>query len=377
MDIHGGEIYDKNIWLDFSVNTNPLGMPEEAAKQLAKSISVCERYPDDACFFLREKLAAHYRAQGYSDITPGQILCTAGASEGILAVVRALDIKKRRDNSPDRSRLRALLPVPCFSEYERSLISVEADIYFWQMDEQTGFCLTEQILTDLTDDIDLLILCNPNNPVGNLADRELLQRILSECREKGICVAVDQCFLEFAEEYRRYDLTGCLTEFSNLVIINAFTKTYAFAGLRLGYLMCSDVGFLRECSDQMPCWSVSIPAQTAGEAALDSTEYMEQSRRLIREERIYLKTELEREGFLVLPGTADFLCFRWENKMPGSRNLYRMLLERGVLIRDCSNFRGMPEGYYRIAVRTRKDNNKLLELIGECLTETEELMTEG
>lgn len=377
MDIHGGEIYDKNIWLDFSVNTNPLGMPEEAAKQLTKSISLCDRYPDDACSFLREKLAAHYKEQGYSDITPEQILCTAGASEGILAVVRALDYKKRRDDIAGKDRLRALLPVPSFSEYERSLVSVGADIRFLQMEEQAGFCLTEQILTELTDDIDLLFLCNPNNPVGNLTDRELLRRILSKCREKEIRLAMDQCFLDFTDDRRQYDLTGFLTEFPNLVIINAFTKTYALAGLRLGYLMCSDISFLQECRGQMPCWSVSIPAQAAGEAALGSTEYMEQSRRLIREERLYLKTELERMGFCVLPGTADFLCFGWKNRASGQRNLYQMLLKLGVLIRDCGNFRGMPDGYYRIAVRTHEDNGKLIALIGECLAETEKSTAEG
>ncbi len=371
MNVHGGEIYDKNIWLDFSVNTNPLGMPGEATKQLAKSISLCERYPDDDCFFLRKKIAEYYRTQGFSQISSEQILCTAGASEGILAVVRALDLKKRRENKAVGSRLRALLPIPCFSEYERSLDTVGADIRYYLMEEQEGFGLTERILTELTDDIDLLILCNPNNPVGNLTDRVLLCRILSQCRKKGICLAMDQCFLEFVEAYRQYDLTDCLTEFPNLVIINAFTKTYALAGLRLGYLMCCDTGFLCECREQMACWSVSIPAQAAGEAALNSKEYREQSRRLIREERTYLKAELEREGFFVLPGTADFLCFKWKNKTAGSRNLYQMLLERGVLIRDCSNFKGMPEGYYRIAVRMHEDNGKLIELIRECLTETE------
>ena len=367
MDIHGGEIYDKKIWLDFSVNTNPLGISQKVTEQLAKSLSVCERYPDDTCFFLRQKIAEYYQEKGYSHITPQQILCTAGASEGILSVVRALDAAKRKKNAADRSRLRALLPVPCFSEYERSLLSVDADIRFFRMSEQTGFCLTEQILTELTEDIDLIFLCNPNNPVGNLTDKSFLLRILECCREKDICLAMDQCFLAFVEEWKQYDLTDCLKDFPNLVIINAFTKTYALAGLRLGYLICDDIGFLEKCKEQMACWGVSIPAQAAGEAALEDAEYIRKSRELIKAERIRLQEELVRIGFRVLPGTADFLCFTARDKALRDRDLYGMLIEKGVLVRDCSNFRGMPEGYYRIAVRSHEDDSKLIMLIEECM----------
>lgn len=368
MDIHGGEIYDKNIWLDFSVNTNPLGIPQKVREQLAKSISLCERYPDDTCFFLRERIAEYYHEKGCSHITPQQILCTAGASEGILAVVRALDaVKRKNGEAGGGGRLRALLPVPSFSEYERSLLSVNADIRFFRMDEQIGFCLTEQILTELTENIDLIFLCNPNNPVGNLTDKAFLRKLLECCREKDIWLVMDQCFLEFVDGWQQYDLTDCMKEFLNLVIVNAFTKTYALAGLRLGYLMCDDVGFLEKCKEQMACWGVSIPAQAAGEAALKDTEYIRQSRELIKAERIGLKQELERMGFRVLPGTADFLCFTAEEKVLRGRNLYKMLLDKGVLIRDCNNFRGMPEGYYRIAVRTHEDNIKLIGLIEKCI----------
>ena len=104
-------------------------------------------------------------------------------------------------------------------------------------------------------------------------------------------------------------------------------------------------------------WNVSIPAQAAGVAALDEKEYVREARKIIRSEREYLRGGLEKLGFQVYNSSANYIFFR------GPEGLVEHALKKQVLIRNCSNYRGLTEGYYRVAVRTHEENRKLLEAL--------------
>jgi len=375
---HGGDRYRHRVEMDFSVNTNPLGMPTFVRRAMEGALDgspapSLEWYPDPACERLRAALAACHRLE------TGEILCGNGASELIFAFARGLG----------RGR-RALLPVPSFGEYERALQAARIPVTYYGLRQEDQFAVTEALLEQLTGEIGLLFLCQPGNPVGSLMPDGLLRQILERCLERGIYVLLDTCFLELAagedeaegvmarqgqadreaEEKsnwsarREWELAKRIDAFPNVVILRAFTKLYAIPGLRLGYCMCSDERVLEAMGAQIPCWSVSGPAQLAGVAILeneDRIDYISQSRVLIGQERKFLALGLEALGFRLLPGKANFLCFHSRADAPHSLgNLQGALLKRGILIRDCGSFRGMGDGWYRIAVRPPKENAALL-----------------
>ncbi len=347
---HGGDRYRHTVRYDFSVNTNPLGMPDYVKRALREKIQagaeLWEWYPDPSCDSLRGALASCH------GVSREQIVCGNGASELICAIARMLSQEKAA------RRITCLLPVPSFSEYERALLAVGAEIRYETGKAETGFALTEGILEALTADVDAVFLCSPNNPVGNRIPERLLGRILERCRQHGITVVFAACFGELTVTGEPADC-GLPDAGPGLIVLKAFTKLYAIPGLRLGYCI-ADSGAAERLQAQLPCWNVSGIAQLAGLTILDggrNIDYISQTRKYITDERNFLLTGLEKLGLRVLPGAANFLCFYSEAP------LYETLLERGILIRDCSDYRGMGRGWYRIAVRTHRENEILLEEI--------------
>ena len=165
--IHGGDIYQNEIELDFSVNINPFGIPEKVKEAMQESLELCEHYPDIHHAKLIEKIGAHYH------IPEEHILCGNGASELFVAVVHAIKPGK------------IVIPVPSFYGYEKAANVTEAEVSYYEMKERDGFCLTEVFLQELQEDVDLLFLANPNNPVGNTIEDMLLEKICDRCRGKS------------------------------------------------------------------------------------------------------------------------------------------------------------------------------------------------
>lgn len=328
---HGGDIYRNKVRLDFSSNINPFGMPEGAAANIVNNADKLSVYPDAECAKLCSAIAKS------ENVRPENVLCGNGAAELIFAIVRAL--------KPHR----ALLISPTFSEYERALSGVDCDIKYFALNEENGFVLTERFL-DFLENIDMVFICNPNNPVGNVIGRELMDKILEKCRKNGITAVVDECFMDFVTE--GYSVKG------NAVIIKAFTKFYAMAGLRLGY-MIGDSKIIEDTKSAMPPWSVNGAAQAAGIAALGDTEYKTKSVKHINGERLFLLGEFARLGFKTYGSQANFVFFK------GDAKLYEKLLNKGILIRQCGNFRGLDDRFYRAAVRLREENTELIKAIEE------------
>lgn len=337
--MHGGDIYRNRVELDFSVNIHPLGIPEGVRQALADAVSDSLYYPDIRYEALKHGISA---MTGAGEET---ILCGNGASELFLAVVHAI--------CPGKT----LLPVPSFSGYEKAAAAGSGELVYYEMSETDGFCLTEEILPALTEDIDLLFLANPNNPVGNCLSADLLQRLLCHCREKGILVVLDECFIEFTEGWEERTFLNRTEEFPNLIVVRAFTKLYAIPGVRLGYLVCRNPELRTRIEEQLPEWNVSVFAQAAGRAAVQEHFYREKTAGLVADERAYLTEELRKLGIRVYPGTANYLLLYTE--LP----LKERLLKKGILIRDCGDFRGFSKGYYRIAVKQREENRRLLDAV--------------
>ena len=347
---HGGDLVSAQAaWggevLDFSANLDPLGMPEEVRRAAQEAVEEAVHYPDPLCRALRAAIA---RRDGTA---PEQVLCGNGAADLIFRL--AVSERPRR----------ALVTAPTFSEYEEALSTVGCQVVHHRLRPEEGFDLTEAVLEDLEPGLDLAFFCTPNNPTGRRIPRGTMEAILERCREAGIRPVVDECFLELSDGAEEASLAGSLEGYPDLLLLRAFTKSYAMPGLRLGSCLSAVRGLLARLSRCAQPWSVSGPAQAAGIAAAELPDHPRRARAVIAPERAWLTGALEGLGLTVTPSEANYLLFR----APGVSDLRERLLGRGVLIRSCANYVGLGEDYYRIAVRLRAENERLIQAMREVL----------
>ena len=354
---HGGDIYgNKNIELDFSVNLSPIGPPKEVCGLLTEDwTGILTNYPDPEYRELRQALSQKL------ELPKDWILCGNGASELLMAVVQAVRPK------------RAMIPVPSYQGYERALQAVGAEILFYQLDREKGFALTEDILERAdglkklagTKEEIMLFLCNPNNPVGKGIEPALLNKIADYCKANHIYLVMDECYLDLLTDAQSRTMKRKLPENPYLIIVNAFTKAYALPGIRLGYLTTGNEELREKIRMQQPEWSVSMPAQRAGIAALSSRGYLEEARQAVQAEREYISGQLQELGMKVFDGEAPFVMFL------SSKELHEPLKEKGILIRRCDGIRGVRDPseerghYYRVGIISHAENVRLMKAIRE------------
>lgn len=353
--IHGGDIYNNKVNMDFSVNINPLGIPHSVKEAMSDALSYADRYPDMACSGLKKAISEYFTQQGCSiqseDVIPGN-----GASELFMAIAHAIKPKK------------AVLLAPGFFGYEHVLRAVGCDIGYFLLDEQSDFspaARLDALMDMLTDDTDIFFIANPNNPTGYLADSTFMKQIIGHCKEKHIYVVADECFMGFCE--KNYSVLSPLCDYDNLIVVRAFTKLFAIPGVRLGYMLSKNETVRQKVQRNLPEWNVSVLAQMAGEACIRESEYIKETASYVSRQRRLLSDGLKKLGFKVYKSDADFILFY--SKLP----LYDILLNKGILIRDCSNYVGLSQGYFRVAVKTYDENVRLLKVIGECIEKIKQL----
>ena len=347
---HGGDIYTEKCtaqgkeFVDFSANINPLGLPAGVKQAVKDAIKNCVNYPDPFCRDLRAATAQ------YLQVPEEYLFFGNGAADVLFRLALAAKPK------------RALLLAPTFADYEKALRSVGCICKDSQLQEDDNFTVTKNIVGKVSARMDFIVICNPNNPTGQLTDRQYLERILMKCRMIGAKLLVDECFMDFVDEDKAFSMRDMLAEYPELIILKAFTKTFAMPGIRLGYCMTSDMELLNALHQSGQDWSVSVLAQAAGIAALKEQDYLSESFQLIREERQYLISELKALGAKVYGSEANYIFFFLSEPV----DLQARLREQGYLIRSCANYHNLGSGYYRIAVKTRTLNKGLIKAIKEA-----------
>lgn len=334
MTEHGGNPLNIVGVTDFSANINPLGITEEIRRAFILSADELEKYPDPFCVRLRKKLSERTGA------SMENIVCGNGADDLIYRIVHAMRPRK------------ALIAAPTFSEYKKALTECDCAVDEYMLREENGFKVTEELLDNIRQEHDMLFLCTPNNPTGRTVSEEILSETAKLCRERGIVLVCDESFQPFTES------RGIMPFMNEKVIaLRSMTKTYAVPGVRLGYAVFGDKAQAETTARTGQYWSVSAPAQRVGEAALEDTGYLLRSAEYVRREREYLCSVLEGRTEKVYHSEANFILFRAE------ADFGEKMFEQGILIRDCSNYSGLGEGYFRTAVRTHKEN----ELFADAL----------
>lgn len=345
MQIHGGDIYQNEVTLDYSANLNPFGMPERVKDAAVCGVMDSIHYPDMNCSKLKDAIAKK------EEVKTEEIFCGNGAAEVIFQLVRAYQPKK------------AVLPVPTFGEYEQALKAVNCEIVKFYLKESEGFLVTEDLLPMLNEEVDLLFLCNPNNPTGETIPSDTLLQIVRHCKEHEILLVMDVCFQDFLQDEDRNSLKSQREDNQYLFLLKAFTKMYGMAGLRLGYGITSNQALIQRMRQLTQAWNVSLPAQYAGVAACHEEEFAKRTREYVALRKEELMQELQRFGFVIYGSKANYIFFR------GPQGLYEAMLKHKILIRSCESYDGLDETYYRIAVKRKEENDEFITTLRDVMEE--------
>lgn len=342
---HGGDIYGLDIAevLDFSVNTSPLGMPAAVKQALRGAVDMASVYPDVQSRALIAALSEHEGLPG-NMIFPG-----AGGAELIYRFAYAL--KPRR----------ALIPAPTFSEYAEALYMTGTEIDHYDLNPKMGYELTGDICNYITAGTDAVFICNPNNPTGTVTAPDIIEQVAKSCKAAGATLFIDECFIDFVGGTP--SVKPLLSRFDNIIILRALTKNYAMAGVRVGYALSADEGLLRRMEKAGPPWQISAFASAGAIAALSCHDHTQRARELLYSERPRLEAALSELGLKLLSKSgANYLLFE-----AATSDLRERLIEKGILIRSCKNYRGLSENSCRVAVKLPHENDRLIAALKSVL----------
>jgi threonine-phosphate decarboxylase len=339
--------------LDFSSSVNPLGPSKKALNAAKKAFSEISAYPDSNSNVLRQVIADHF------GVGRGNIVVGNGSTE--LMYMFAECFMKKGDT--------ALIPAPTFGEYESAIRKTGETAKFIKLNK--GFNVDADAFKREIAGAKILFLCNPNNPTSLLIPPSTLTSTVEEALEQDCFVFLDEDFLEFVENEKSLSMIGNIKKYPNLFILKSFTKIYGLTGLRVGYGIANPEIINALLCAKIP-WNVNCLAQAAAVAALKDEAHLKLTRELIRTEKARLMGELEKfSGFKVYQPDANFFFIDIRKSKLTAAELKAKVLREGILIRDCTSFRGLDEYFVRVAVKTPQENTRLIEVLKRTVKPTE------
>lgn len=335
----------------FGANVNPLGLSEKVRESLAENLDVITRYPDRDYKSLRKVIA------GYCQVDMEYVVTGNGSTELISLLISQ---KKARH---------ALVIGPTYSEYERELSLTGGRISHYYLQEPADFKLDLADLEKaLNRDVDFLIFCNPNNPTSSALKHIELKDILDSCKRRGIFVMIDETYVEFAPSIDEITAVPFVAAYDNLMVIRGVSKFFASPGLRLGYGITSNQEFLSTLKKHQNPWSLNSIGAFAGELMLTDTAYIQKTRQLILFERDRCLHTLENFRYAkTYPSFGNFILVKILKDGLDSFTVFEYAIRRGLMIRDCSSFEGLPGEYVRFCIMNPDENSRLLACLEELL----------
>jgi threonine-phosphate decarboxylase len=320
--------------MDFSASANALGVSKKIKAELRRHLKFLNHYPDTDTRRLRKRLSQ------YHGIDPETILCGNGSTELIHLTARVLNPKK------------VLVTPPTYSGYERAVrISSKSQVASFRLQKENNFDIDPDALINAMKGelpCDMVFLCNPNNPTGRLLKRDDVKRIAEAAKELRCYLIVDEAFIDFCPEDSVIKYAG---ENPYLIVMRTMAHFHALSGLRIGYGVFPHDLVRRLRQDKEP-WTVNSLSQRAAHVALQDKAYRKETFSLLKQEKRLLEKNFKKLGIEVLPSDTNFYLLR----APDATEISIHLKQRGILVRDCSDFRGLDSSYMRVAVKSHKEN---------------------
>lgn len=335
----------------FGANVNPLGISSKVTEELKQHLDVITRYPDREYKDLRNVIAAYC----HTDIS--YVVVGNGSTELISLLISS--------QMPEK----AFMLGPTYSEYGRELKLSGAKTQKYLLKESLDFHLdVNDFLTQMPDDTNLVIICNPNNPTSSALTLGEMRKIVSECAKHDIFVMVDETYAEFAPSLDAISSIPLAAEYENLMVLRGVSKFFAAPGLRLGYGITSNQNFLGILKERQIPWSLNSIGALAGELMLTDNDYIRHTRELISSERERMIKEISTWKYAKLyPAYGNFLFLKICRQNLSSFDVFEHLIRKKLMIRDCSSFDGLDGEFIRFCVMNPEDNDRLLYYLKELL----------
>lgn len=356
-NVHGGNLYSAmrqgggsfNEILDFSANINPLGLSDKIRQALHASLESIIHYPDAQAHALKQEVSHYYHVQE-NEITMGN-----GAVELMYVLCHILKPKK------------VLVTAPTFSEYEAAAKASGATIDYLYLDPEENFVIPIPNMIAELPHVDIVFICNPNNPSGVLLTNTQIEEVLTAAQQHHTYVVVDESFMDFLPNDQTYTCRQLLSKYPHLIILHSLTKFYAIPGLRLGFSLASPAitKLLHQGKDP---WNVNTLAQHAGVAALQDKIYQEEGKSFLAKVKVDLY-----EGLKAIPElhpyapSVNFILINIKNTTMTSLELTAAMAAHNILVRDCSNYPGLSSDYIRVAVKGPEENIRLLTTLKKVI----------
>ena len=335
----------------FSANVNPLGISYQLRSTLADNLDAITTYPDREYTALRTCIAT------YAGTQPENVIVGNGSTELISLFIQTKHPKK------------ALVLGPTYSEYEREIALGGGTTLYYPLKEENGFQMdVEDFCKHLSDQLELLVLCNPNNPTSTAITCSQMRRILDACLQYGIFVMVDETYVEFAPEEKEVTSIPLTNYYTNLIILRGTSKFFAAPGLRLGYAVTGNQDLIKAINTRKNPWTINSLAEIAGRLMFPDEEYIQHTRELISGERDRLFHELSTwDSVTVYEASANFILMKIRKPGVTSQDLFDHCIRKGLMIRDCSTFPFLDDHFVRFCVMLPEQNERLLEAFREVL----------
>ncbi|PKM55615.1 MAG: threonine-phosphate decarboxylase [Firmicutes bacterium HGW-Firmicutes-5] len=330
--------------INFSGNVNPLGLSNTIQEELARQIHLIAAYPDRDYLNLRKTLGKYIGAP-YEDILVGN-----GSTELISLFIKVLHPQN------------ALIIGPTYSEYEREIFINDGKSRYFPLLEEDDFKINiENLKLHLSEQTDLLVICNPNNPTSTSIMKREMREILDFCLEQDVDVVIDETYVEFAEDVHDVSAVSLTPFYQNLFIIRGVSKFYAAPGLRLGYGISGNKALIHKINDLKNPWTINSLAAYAGELMVQDLAYIDKSRRLISTERQRILSILsDWTTVKVYPATANFILVKLLTPH-NSFEVFEKLIRKNLMIRDASSFPFLSNKFLRFCILCKEDNDLLLD----------------
>jgi len=327
--------------IDFSLSLNPLGIPPVIKEHWHELMDAARDYPtvrgDGIARFYQDKLG----------MPPSGILAGNGSTEMIYLVPRLL-----------RPR-RVLIITPSFNDYRRASTFADAEIQDFPLSAENNFSIDFETLADACKGIDMVWLGNPNNPTATLSSRNSLLRLA--CRFPDKWFVVDEAFIQFLENWHDESLITTKKP-HNIIVIHSLTKFYGLAGLRMGAVIGHEEIISKLERIKEP-WTINGIADKAAALLTECDDFESESRLFIAGERErVLKKLRDATGIVPFPSSVNFILCQWL-KTENLDDLIKHLLIHGFYVRDCRNFPGLENNYFRIGLRTPAENDQLMSIV--------------
>ncbi len=364
-NFHGSDIekvanyynLDKKSIINFSGNVNPLGLSQQLQEKLIANIDLVTNYPDPDYHSLKKNISNYVSTQSK------YVLLGNGTTELIAHYIDYVRPKK------------ALIIGPTYSEYEKKISSCDATVIYYPLQEENNFEICVQHIIDLcTTDINLVVLCNPNNPTASLISAHALTPLFDHLKIHGQHILIDETYMDFVQNAHNLSAINLVERYSNCIVLRSFSKFFSAPGLRLGYGITSDFKCHKAMENQRHHWAINSLAAFAGSELMKDTSFIQESHTFIKQERERVAQHLKTfAGLKVFPNNGNFFFIKIIAPNHTAHSLFEFLIQKHLMIRNTASFPFLHGEYIRFSLSTQENNDRLLQSLHAYFEEGEDI----